>query len=110
MYCDRCTLGLLDSLGADQWVESLRILADLAPDVAGEELQILAWNRHGRVAVGRVFGTMREGGSFENVFVGVIVTDGDRIKDYEVFDVGDADQALARFEELYSDLPSGLRS
>jgi hypothetical protein len=28
------------------------------------------------------------------------VTDGDRIRHYEIFDVGDAEEALARFAEL----------
>jgi hypothetical protein len=104
-FRDLRTLGLLGTLGADQWVESLRVQADLAPDVAAERLQILAWNRHGRVDVTRVFGTMREGGPFENVFVDVIVTGGDHIQGFEVFDVGDAAQALARFEELCSEAP-----
>jgi ketosteroid isomerase-like protein len=99
-FRDHRTLGLLGTLGGDEWVESLRIQADLAPDVAAERLQILAWNCHGRVDVTRVFGTMREGGPFENVFVDVIVTGGDRIRRFEIFDVGAADQALARFAEL----------
>ena len=40
------------------------------------------------------------GGPFENLFVRVMVTDGDRIRRYEIFDVGDAEAALMRFEEL----------
>ena len=36
----------------------------------------------------------------------IIVTDGDRIQRYEVFDTCDTDRALARFEELSADLPS----
>ena len=99
-FRDHRTLGLLGTLSADEWVESLRIQADLAPDVAAERLQILACNRHGRVDVTQVFGTMREGGPFENVFVDVIVTGGEHIQGFEVFDVGAADQALARFAEL----------
>jgi hypothetical protein len=34
----------------------------------------------------------------------IIVTAGDRLQRYGFFDVGDADQALARFEELCSHL------
>jgi hypothetical protein len=107
---DHRTQGLLDTFGADQWVESLRIQADLAPDLAGEKPQILAWNRHGRVDVIRVFGTMREDGPFENVFVGVFTTGDDRIRSYEIFDVDAADQALARFAELCADVPSASTS
>jgi hypothetical protein len=50
--------------------------------------------------VSRVFGTIQHAGPFENVLLRVIVTDGDRIQHFEFFGVGDADQAMARFEEL----------
>jgi ketosteroid isomerase-like protein len=101
---DRRTPGIIGVLGRDEWIESWRVLADLAPDVDYEWFRILAWNRHGRVAVARMFGTRRDGGPFENVVVAVVLTDGDRIQRYEFFDVGDADQALARFAELCADL------
>jgi len=61
-YRDRRTLGLLGTLDGDQWVESVRILTELAPDVEVEPFRILAWNRHGGVAVTRAFGTPRDGG------------------------------------------------
>ena len=83
-----------------EWIESLRVMTDLAQGWGGETFRILAWNRHGRADVNRQFGTLRDGGPLETVFVRVIVTDGDRIQRYEVFDVGDTDQALARFAEL----------
>ena len=38
-FRDHRTLGLLGTLGGDEWVESLRIQADLAPDVAAEQLR-----------------------------------------------------------------------
>jgi len=47
---------------------------------------------------------MRDGGRFENVFIVVGVTDCDCVRHLDFFDVGDADQALARFAELCSDL------
>ena len=95
----------LGELGPEQWVESLRVQVDLAPDVKAEGFRILGWNRHGRVLVCRRFGTLRDGGPFENFFVTVELSDGDRIPRYEIFDVADADRALARFEELCSDRP-----
>jgi ketosteroid isomerase-like protein len=110
VFRDHRTPALMGVLDCDQWVESMRAHADLAPDLAGEQLHIVAWNHHGRVAVNRLFGTPRDGGPFENVFIGVIATRGDRIQAYEVFDLGAADQALARFEELCADLPSASRS
>ncbi len=45
-------------------------------------------------------GTITEGGPFENVFVVVRLTEGDRIRGLEVFDVQDSDRAVARFAEL----------
>jgi hypothetical protein len=52
------------------------------------------------VSVGRLSGAMRDGGLFDNVFVGVYLTDGDRVERYEFFDLEAADRALARFAEL----------
>jgi hypothetical protein len=95
----------LGELGPDEWVESLRVRVDLAPDVKPEWFRILAWNRHGRVSVARAFGMLRDGGPFENVFVVVALVEGDRLQRFEIFDVADADRALARFEELCSDRP-----
>jgi SnoaL-like domain len=104
VFRDRRELGLLGVLGRDEWIESMRVQADLAPDSDVETIRIIAWNRYGRVEVSRVFGTLRDGGPFENVLLRVMVTDGDRIQHFEVFDIGDADKALARFDELCSEL------
>ncbi|HJQ82991.1 MAG TPA: nuclear transport factor 2 family protein [Candidatus Binatia bacterium] len=96
---DRRAVSVLGTLAGPEWVDSLRTLTDLAPDAAGEVRCILAWNRHGRVDVCRQFGR-RDGGPFETVLVRVIVTDGERIERYEMFDAGAADEALARFAAL----------
>ena len=40
------------------------------------------------------------GGPFENVFVAVWLTDGDRVCRIEIFDLDAAGRAVARFEEL----------
>ncbi|MBI3768884.1 MAG: hypothetical protein HY271_10380 [Deltaproteobacteria bacterium] len=74
------------TLDRDQWIDSMRVLADLVPDVDAKVFRILTWNHHGRVDVVRVFGTMPHGGG--------------RIRHFESFDGGDADQALACFAEL----------
>ena len=100
VHHDHHTL-LAGSYDRDQYVESMRTWRDLAPDAGLEELRILAWSRHGRVGVARSFGTLRDGGgAFENIMVFVALTRGDRIQQLELFDVADADRALARFEEL----------
>jgi ketosteroid isomerase-like protein len=90
----------LGELGCDARVESLRVQLELAPDVQAEVLRILAWNRHGRVHLVRRFGTLREGGPFENFFLSVALTEGDHVPRYEVFEVAETDRALARFAEL----------
>jgi hypothetical protein len=100
---DHRTLGM-GRLDPDRWIESWRVGGDLAPDVRAETLRILAWNRHGRVSVIRVFGTTRDGGPFESLFSLVGVAEGDRVRNYEFFNVGDTDEAVARFEELCSRL------
>ena len=98
-YHDHRNLGL-GTLGRDAWVESLRALSDLADELHVEPFCTLAWNRHGHVARTRQFGTVAGGGPFENVFIVVWLTDGDRISIIEVFDVDDAERAVARFDEL----------
>jgi ketosteroid isomerase-like protein len=47
---------------------------------------------------------MRDGGPFENLYAHVILTEGDRIQRFEIFDVADTDRALARFDELCAGL------
>jgi len=101
---DRRAPGVLGTLDRDQWLESLRVAADLAPDVDSEVVRTLSWNRHGRVDVARMFGATPDGGAFENLFVRVVVVDSGRIQRYEVFDVADAERALARFDELCAGL------
>ncbi len=96
---DRRALGILGTLDREGWVESLRAIADLAPDWGAEVVRILTWNPLGRVHLSRTFGT-RDGGPFENLFAGVFLIEGDRIQRYEFFDLTDADRALARFSEL----------
>ena len=96
---DRRGPGVLGALDADQWLASVEALLDLAPDWTLEVPRIFAWNQRGRVHLIRIFGT-REGGAFENIFVRLVLTDGERIRRVELFDPADLDRALARFAEL----------
>jgi hypothetical protein len=99
VFHDHRPLGL-GAVPRDQWIESLRVQAELAPDVHVETPRILAWNHQGRLDVTRVWGTMQDGGRFENVFLRLMLARRDQIHCYEVFEVGDAERAIARFEEL----------
>jgi ketosteroid isomerase-like protein len=97
---DTSTLGL-GPVSGEQFIDALRAQADLAPDVGGEVARILAWNDHGRVDVVRVFGTIpTSGGPFEKIYVRVLLTDGGRIRQFECYDVAQADRAVARFDNL----------
>jgi len=96
--CDHRRLGL-GQLDRDEWIDSWLVGVELAPDVRVESPRILAWNEQGSVRLNRVYGT-RDGGEFENVFLGVDVWDAARMWRFEFFEVEDAERALARFEEL----------
>jgi hypothetical protein len=84
----------------DEYTESARAWAELAPDVGVEVLRIFAWNRHGQVFLSRAFGTVPDGGPFENFFVGFQIFERGRICRYDLHPADAADQALARFAEL----------
>ena len=99
VFDDRRTLGL-GVLDRERWLESLRALGELTQNLALEESQTLAWNHHGRVTARRAFGTNLEGGPFENVFAALTLCEGDRIRRLEMFDLDDAERAVARFHEL----------
>jgi len=94
-------LGLIE--GADAWAESWAVLLDLAPDAQIAIGSTLAYARNGSVGLGRTFGTLRDGGTFENPYASVsIVVDG-RITRIEMFEPEHVDTALARFAELRPD-------
>jgi len=93
----------IGDLDRDEWIGMLRVSEELAPEYATEAFRFLAWNRRGRVWVARTVGRTRDGGPFEYLFVGLFQTDGTRLTHLELFDVGDLERALARFEELSAD-------
>ncbi len=100
VYRDHRKLGL-GTLACDELVAAVRVHRELATDLRTETHRLLGWDRHGCVAVMHQYGTVPDGGPFENVFLRMIVADGDRVRHFETFDV--ADQALARFEELQAE-------
>jgi ketosteroid isomerase-like protein len=97
---DHRVLGVGAETG-DELVASARAMAEISPDAAVEILRILAWNRCGRIAIQRMFGSaMGGGGPLENFSITVTQTRGDRIQRLELFDIDAADAARARFAEL----------
>jgi hypothetical protein len=104
-FDDHRTLGM-GVLDRESWVASVRAQDDLTRDLAVEDLRTLAWSRYGRVTVRRIFGTNLEGGPFENVFVNLMLCEGDLVQRLEAFDLDDAERAVARFHELCATKPA----
>jgi ketosteroid isomerase-like protein len=94
-------LGLIE--GADAWADSWAALWDLAPDTQIAIGSPLAYARYGSVGLSRTFGTLRDGGTFENPTVMVAIVADGRIARLEAFEPEHVDAALARFAELRPD-------
>ena len=97
---DHRSFGLFEGMSGEGWLDSLRVHAEMAPDLYGEILAVLAVNDCGRVELNRVMGTAADGVAFENVFLRVTVSDGTVVRHLELFEPEDRVRALARFEEL----------
>ena len=98
---DRRRAGVGRVEGANEYVDGMAVLLDLAPDMQLHAVHILACERHGAVCAGRFFGTLAEGGgAFETYLVAVFIVERGRITRHELFEPEDVDAALARFAEL----------
>jgi hypothetical protein len=98
----RTGIGLLET--AEAWIESVAAIYELSPDVRVDDLRQVAVAPHGRVCVGRMWGSNIEGGEFESYLVRLFLYQSGRIVRIEVFEIEDLDTALARFEELSAEL------
>jgi hypothetical protein len=63
---DHRALSVMDGLGRERYVESIRAQAELAPDVVTEMFRVLAIDHHGSVTMWRTSGTY-DGGAFVTV-------------------------------------------
>jgi hypothetical protein len=93
----RTGLGRLDR---ETYLASVAALVEQAPDVTTELLYVVVVEEHGFFVLARNFGTLREGGAFESVYLRFAVYEGDRMGRVEMFEPEDLDVARARFEEL----------
>nr|WP_256364324.1 BTAD domain-containing putative transcriptional regulator [Mycobacterium sp. GA-1285] len=82
------------------YIESIRTLASLAPDLSIESADILAHSALGVVTHVVVRGTSTNGLAIEVPFVLINLWRGDHVTHIEAFDLEDRDRALARFAEL----------
>jgi len=99
---DHRPLGWETLHGGHAWIDTMRALVELAPDV---RLRIDHFSRAGRVSliVSTWVGT-REGGAFEDQKLTVSERDEDgRFRRIDQYDLGQLDRARARFEELRPD-------
>ncbi|MGH7287972.1 MAG: hypothetical protein ACREI8_08150, partial [Myxococcota bacterium] len=85
-------------VGAEEYVAWMASLFEGSPDALVETLYYLAIEPHAGLAVSHNFGTLAEGGAFENVFVSI-----NQPGCLELFEIDDLERAWARFEELRPD-------
>jgi hypothetical protein len=81
-------------------MSSLRMTAELIPDMWVEVAEVLTHSASGVVIHSVVKGTSTDGVAVEIPCVLLALLDGDRITYGELYDLHQRDQALARFEEL----------
>ncbi|MFN2428042.1 MAG: hypothetical protein ABR587_16530, partial [Candidatus Binatia bacterium] len=93
----------LGVLNGNQWLESLRVAVDLASEYASDVPQVLAWNSRGVLLSLRIYGTLRDGGAFENLLLAIFVASGGKMTHAEPFPIDAQEAAVARFEELTRD-------
>jgi ketosteroid isomerase-like protein len=87
-------------IGSEAYRASLVALFEHAPNVTTETLYAIAIEKHGVLVLSRNFGTLRDGGAFESVFLSIMAYDGDRVTRVEMFEPDDLEAARTRFEEL----------
>ncbi len=92
---------------ADQYVEGVQSMVELAPDVVSCTVEIPRLAPHCALTRSRAWGTDPEGGPFENVVDVVTVYSDGRVPRIELFDPAQRERAVARFEELVADQSAG---
>ena len=97
----RTGLGRLGN--ADDYVASLAGLWEQSNDAAIDTLYYIALAEHAALAVGRIFGTLADGGEFESLFLRLGLYRNGQIVGAELYELEDLDRARARFEELRPD-------
>jgi ketosteroid isomerase-like protein len=91
--------GLLSSLSRDEWVASVRALAELRPDVTLRGEHVLALDDQGFLVVSRWLGRESEG-AFETPVVVVGECGGGAIRQWHGYELDQLDAARARFAAI----------
>jgi ketosteroid isomerase-like protein len=87
-------------VGADAYVASVRAFLEQTRELTTDILYHIASDQRGLLNVGRMFGTLADGGEFETVVVRLAVFRDGRVVGLEVFEPEALDVARARFEAL----------
>jgi hypothetical protein len=93
----RTGLGRLDR---ETYLTSLAALFEEAPDMTTEILYLIAAEKHGALMLARNFGTLRDGGAFESVYIRFTMYEGELMTRAEMFEPEDLDAARVRLAEL----------
>jgi ketosteroid isomerase-like protein len=97
---DHRRTGLGSLIGADAYVASVRALLEQTRDLTTDILYHVASDARGSLSLGRMFGTLADGGPFEDVLARLAVFREGRVVSLEVFEPEDLELARARFEAL----------
>jgi hypothetical protein len=100
VFIDHRRTGLGEVAGADAYIASFEALLEQSDDCTADVLYHVAVAEHGSLSVGRMFGTLRNGGPFESVFARINRYEGGRNVGTEIFELDDLERAKARFAEL----------
>jgi DNA-binding SARP family transcriptional activator len=90
------------STAPGDWTVDIRAAWQQAPDIDFHISAVHRLSGVGTVITGMADGTSREGFEAEWRLIALLMVDDDKLSRIEVFDEGDLDAALARFEELQS--------
>ncbi len=85
--------------GADEYVASLSPMREMSPDMASDTLYHIAVEEHGSLNVGRMFGTLADGGEFESIFARIVWYENGRNVGTELFELEDLDRVRSLFEQ-----------
>jgi len=101
VFVDHRGTGSGRTADADAYVASLAAVFEQTTELATEVLYHVAVAEHGSMSVGRLFGTLRDGGgAFESPFVCINRYESGRNVGVELFEIDDLERAKARFAQL----------
>ena len=92
--------------GAEAYAETVDVLWRLVPETRSEggNVWLASAADRGVLYTRRIGIVAAAGGEYESEYFTLVLLDGERIRRLEIFEIDDADAAIARFDELRADL------